>query len=208
MTRPSSGTIARHPTGKKYDRRSAWAEESDFYPDFICHKPKLKLNLTKFNSRQPKTITLDSSTLIVTTTNTNSPILSGVPPSTPITQSPIQVSTPFPLPNPTPRDKKTSTRPALIRYGSFQTTSRSRIFTGIVSIPHPGIAPQTLTLIPITGHLQTFSLRLPPPHLPILVDSLCVLVELTFVIATTNIPELPQPQQESSFGNLGSLANP
>jgi len=205
--KPSSGTIARHRTRKKYDRRSAQAKESDFYPDFVCRKPKLKLNLTKFNSRQQKAITLDSSTLTAITTNTNLPILSGVPPSTPTTQLPTQTSTPSLSLNLTPRDERPSTRPALIRYGPFQTASRSRILTGIVSIPHPGIAPQTLTLIPITGHLQTFSLCLPPLHLPILVDSTHALVELTFVIATTDIPELPQPQQESNFGNLRSLVN-
>jgi len=207
MMKPSFGTIAHHCTRKKYDRRSAQAEGSDFYPDFVCRKPKLKLNLMKFNSRQQKVIILDSSTPTAITTNTNLPISSGVPPSTPTTQLPTQMSTPSPLPNQMPRDERLSTRPTLTRYGPFQTASRSRILTGIVSIPHPGIVPQNPTLIPIIGHLQTFSLRLPPPHLPILVDSTRVLVELTFVIATTNIPECPQPQQESSFGNLGSLAD-
>ena len=214
MMTPSSGIIAHHHTGKKYNRRSAQAKELDFYPDFTCRKPKLKLNLMKFDSKQQKAITeqkmtnSDSSTQIAKAIHTNSLPLSGIPRSTDWdSPSLTPIITCSPLPNLTPRDKRPSTRPALIRYSPFRTISRSRIFTGIVSIPHQGTVPQNPVPVPITGHLRIFNLP-PLPLYPLTPrTSTCVLAELTFVIVTTVTPELPQPQSESIFGDPKSLAN-
>ena len=131
MTTLSFGTIARRHTRKKSDHRSILGEELDFYPDFICRKPKLKWSSMKFDSRQLQIMISNSSTQIAKAINTNSPTLRGKPPST-ISNSPLLTPaySPYPLCNLTPREERLSTRPALNTYGPFRTISRSRTTTG------------------------------------------------------------------------------
>jgi len=208
MMTPSFGTIACHCTGKKSGRKSIPEGELDFYLDFVCHKPKLKWSSMKFDSRQQKATTSNSSILIARAININLPLLSGTPQSTTL-DFPLSIpdTIPSPLHNLTPRDKRPSTRPALNRYRPFRTTSRSRTLIGIVSIPQPEPVPQTIVPIPITGHLQIFNSHPQLLHLLTLLTPTRVFVELTFVTVTIVTPELPQPPLESTFGDPASLAD-
>ena len=197
-------SIARRRTGKKYDRRSAQAEELDFYPDFVCRKPKLKWSSTKFDSRQLQITTSSSSTPIAKAINTNSPTSRGKPQST-ISNSPLLTPaySPYPLHNLTPREERPSTRPALNTYGPFRTISRSRTTIGTLLIPLPEPAPRAPVQIPIIGPRGLpNSLPLSYPFTPL--THALVLVELMFAIVTTVNPELPQPHLTSPFGSPDS----
>jgi len=200
-TIPSSGTIACHRTGKKSDHRSALGEELDFYPAFVCRKPKLKWSSMKFDSRQLQIMTSNSFTPIAKAINTNLPTSLGKPPSTILnTPSLIPAYSPFPLCNLTPREERLSTRPALNTYGPFWTISRSRTTTGTASIPLPKLVPQDPVQIPIIGPRELpSSLPLSYPFTP--PACTLVLVELTFVIVTAINLELPQPHLTSPFGS-------
>jgi len=190
MTKPSFGIIAHHHTGKKSVCKYNRGIELDFYPDFSCHKLKLKWSSTKFNSRQTLTTNSNSSTLTVIPTNISLPILGGNP-SAPSSRSLLSTHPPFhsQLQYLTPLEERLSTRPILTRFRAFPTTSISRTTTGIASIPPqpipsdlPMLTPQVLVQIPITGLPPTSSLHLQPwnPDLP--VPPICAFVALTFVI--------------------------
>jgi len=198
--KPSFGIIACHRTGKKSVRSYNRGIELDFYPDFSCHKPKLKWSSMKFASRQTLTTISNSSTPTVTPTNTNLPILGGNP-SAPSSRSHSSTRQPFhsQLRYLMPLEERPSTRPILPRFRTFPTTSTFRTTTGTVSTPPqltpsdlPTSIPQVPVQIPITGlpptsnsHLQS---RNPdPPTQPI-----CALVALTFVIVILDSLEHPR----------------
>jgi len=134
MTKLSFGTIAHHCTGKRSIRKFNRGIELDFYPNFSCHKPKLKWSSTKFDSRQTLTTTSNSSTPIVTPTNTNSPILGGSQ-SAPSSCSLSSTHPPFhsQLQYLTPSEERPSTRPILPRFRTFPTASTFRTTTGTAS---------------------------------------------------------------------------
>jgi len=189
MTTPSFGIIVCHHTGKKSVCKYNQGIESDFYPDFSCRKLKLKWNLTKFDSRQTQMIS-NLSTLTVTPTNINSPIL-GSNPSAPSSRSPLSIHQPFhfQLHYLTPSEERPSTRPILTRFIPFPIASTSRNTTGTVLIPlwpipsdlpalTPQVPVQTLTTgLPPTSSLHPQPQNLDPPALPV-----CAFVALTFVI--------------------------
>jgi len=134
--KPSFGIIARHYTRKKSVHKYNWGIESDFYPDFSCHKPKLKWSSMKFDSRQTLMTTSNLSTPIVTPINTNLPIL-GSNPSAPFSHFPLSIHQPFhfQLHYPIPSEERPSTRPILTRFIPFPTVSTSRNTTGTALIP-------------------------------------------------------------------------
>jgi len=170
----SFGIIARHHTGKKSVCSYNQGTELDFCPDFSCHKPKLKWNLTKFDSKQTLTMTSNSFTLTVTPTNTNSQTLGGNP-SAPSSHSPSSTRQPFhsQLQYLMPSEERPSTRPILTRFRAFPTISTSRTTTRTASIPPqpilldpPMLTPQVPVQIPITGLPPTSSLHPQNPDPP------------------------------------------
>jgi len=153
----------------------------------------------KFDFRQTLTMISNSSTLIVTPINTNSPILGGNP-SAPSSCSLSSIYQPFhsQLRYLMPLEERLSTRPILTRFRAFPTTSTSRTTTGIASTPPqpiptdlPMLTPQVPVQTPITGLLPTSSLHPQPwnPDLPTL--PICVFVALTFVIVIPGSQEHP-----------------
>jgi len=197
--KPSFGIIAHHRTRKKSVRSYNWGIELDFYPDFSCHKPKLKWSSTKFDSRQILMTISNLSIPTATPTNINLPILGGNP-SAPSSHSLLSTHPPFhsQLRYLTPSEERLSTRPILPRFRTFPTTSTSRTITGTVSIPLqpipldlPVLTPQVPDQTPITG-LPPISSSHPqprnpdPPTLPV-----CAFVALTFVIVIPSNQEHP-----------------
>jgi len=171
----------------------------NFYPDFSCHKPKLKWSSMKFNSRQTLTTTSNSSTPTVTPTNTNSPTLGGSL-SAPSSRSLSSTHPPFhsQLWYLTPSEERPSTRPILTRFRAFPTTSTSRTTTGTaLTLPQPIPSdrlmsiPQVPVQTPITGlpptsNLHPQSQNPAPPTPPI-----CAFVALIFVIVIPSNQEHP-----------------
>jgi len=215
MIKLSFGTIARHHTRKKSVCKFNRGIELDFYPDFSCRKPKSKWNLTKFDFKQILVTISNLSTLTVTPTNTNLPILGGNP-SVPSSCSLLSIHPPFhfQLQYLMPLEERLSTRPILPRFRTFPTTSTSRTITGTASIPPqpipsdlptsiPQVPVQTLiTGLPPTSNLHP-QLRNPdPPTQPV-----CVLVALTFVIVILDSPEHPQRQLVFLSGTQSTVIN-
>jgi len=199
MTKPSSGIIAYHHTRKKSVRKFNQGTELDFYPDFSCRKPKLKWNLTKFDSKQTLTMTSNLSTPTATPINTNLPILGGNP-SAPSSCSHSSTRQPFHflLRYLTPLEERPSIRPILPRFRAFPTTSISRTTTGTALIlpqPIPSdlpvLTPQAPVQIPITGLPPTSSSHPQPRNLDPPTQPVCALVALTFVIVIIDSPEHP-----------------
>jgi len=200
MTKLSFGIIARHHTGKKSVRKFNRGIELDFYPNFSCHKLKLKWSSMKFDSRQTLTMISNLSTLTVTLTNTSSPTLGGNL-SAPSSRSLSSTHQPFhsQLRYLMPLEERPSTRPILTRFRAFPTTSTSRTTTGTASIPPqpipsdlPTLTPQVPVQILTTGLPPTSSShpqpRNPdPPTLPV-----CAFVALTFVIVIPSNQEHPR----------------
>jgi len=189
----------RHRTGKKSVRKFNRGIELDFYPNFSCCKLKLKWSSMKFDSRQTLTTISNSSTPIVTPTNTNSPILGGNP-SVPSSCSLSSIHPPFysQLWYLTPLEERLSTRPILTRFRPFPTTSTSRTTTGTAStLPQltpsdpPVLIPQVPVQIPITGLPPTSSLHPQPWNPDPPTQPVHALVALTFVIVILNNPEHP-----------------
>jgi len=198
--KPSFGIIAHHCTRKKFVCSYNQGIELDFYPDFSCHKPKLKWNLTKFDFKQTLTMTSNSSTLTVTLININLPI-SGGNPSAPSFHSHSSTHQPFhsQLWYLTPLEERPSTRPILPRFRTFPTTSTFRTTTGTASIlpqPTPSdppvLTPQVPVQIPITGLPPTSNLHPQPRNPDPLTQPIRAFVALTFVIVILNSPEHPR----------------
>jgi len=130
------GTTVRQHFGKISLCKFNKGIELDFYPGFSCCKPKLKWNLTKFDSSQSGLLDSNSSTPIVRNTHIPSMPLSGKPLSRTMNS---RLSTPpntlSPSPNPMPRDKNPSTRPNLSEYRLCRITSTFRIITGTALLP-------------------------------------------------------------------------
>jgi len=213
--KPSSGIIACHHTGKKSIRKFNRGIVLDFYPDFSCRKLKLKWNSTKFDSRQTLMTISNSSTPTVTPTSTNLPTLGGSL-SAPSSCSLSSTHLPFhsQLWYLTPLEERLSTRPILIRFRAFPTTSTSRTTTGTASIPpqpiplHPPIlTPQVLVQTPITGlpptsnsHPQPWN---PDPPTP----PIHAFVALTFVIVIPSSQEHPQHPLVFLSGTQSTVIN-
>jgi len=204
-----------HRTGKKSVRKFNQGIESDFYPDFCCRKPKLKWNSVKFDSKQSLSMISDLSTPTATPTNTNLPILGGNQ-SAPSSYSLLSTRLPFhfQLWYLTPSEERPSTRPALIRFRPYPTTSTSRITTGTAStlpqpIPSdlPMLTPQVPVQIPITGPPPTSSLHPPPQNLDPPTLHVCAFVALTFVIVISGSQEHPQCPPVFLSGTQSTVIN-
>src|SRR6266581_5415508 len=68
--KPSSGTTTFRFVQGKSQKPYSKGIELDFYPDFVCRKPKLNWNLTKFDSAQ-QIVELNSSIAIARNTRTS-----------------------------------------------------------------------------------------------------------------------------------------
>jgi len=213
--KPSFGIVVCHHTGKKSVCKFNWGIELDFYPDFSCHKPKLKWSSMKFDSRQTLTTTSNSSTPTVTPTNTNLPI-SGSNPSAPSSRSLLSTHPPFhsQLRYLMPLEERPSTRPILTRFRPFPITSTSRTTTGTAStLPQP-IPSDQLVSIPqvpvqtlITGLPPISNSHPQPRNLDPSTWPICVLVALTFVIVILDSPEYPQRLPVFLSGTQSTVIN-
>jgi len=215
MTKLSFGIIARHHTGKKSVCSYNWGIELDFYPDFSCHKPKLKWSSMKFDSRQTLTTISNLSTPTVTPTNTNSQTLGGNP-SAPSSRSHLSTHQPFhsQLWYLTPSEERLSTRPILPRFRTFPTTSTSRTTTGTaLTLPQPIPLDlpvsilQALVQTPTTGLPPTSNLHPQPRNPDPPTQPICALVALTFVIVILDSPEHPQRPLVFLSGTQSTVIN-
>jgi len=213
--KPSFGIIARHRIGKKSVCKFNRGIELDFYPDFSCHKLKLKWSSTKFNSRQTLTTISNLSIPTATPINTNSPILGGNP-SAPSSCFLSSIHLPFhsQLRYLTPSEERLSTRPILTRFRPFPTTSTSRTTTGTASIPPqpipldpPALTPQVPVQTPITGPPPTFSSHPQPRNPDPPAQPIHALVALTFVIVILNNPEHPRRPPVFLSGTQSTVIN-
>jgi len=215
MTKLSFGTIARHHTGKKSVHKYNRGTELDFYPDFSCHKPKLKWNLTKFNFKQALMMTSNLSTPTATPTNTNLQTLGGNP-SAPSSRFHSSTRQPFhsQLRYLMPSEERPSTRPILPRFRAFPTISTSRTTTGTALIPPqpipsgpPMLTPQVPVQILITGLPPTSNLHPQPWNLDPPAQPVCALVALTFVIVILDSPEHPRRPPVFLSGTQSTVIN-
>jgi hypothetical protein len=76
-TTPSCGIITCLPNTRKSCRVCTTGTEYDFYPGFICQKPKSKWNLTKFDFLRTQENDLSWCILIARNTPTSGPHSSG-----------------------------------------------------------------------------------------------------------------------------------
>jgi hypothetical protein len=121
---PSCGTITYLPNTRKSHRAYITGIEYDFYPNFICWKPKLKWNLTKFNFLKTQENNLDWCIPTVRNTPTSGPRNSG----TLRFETPNQLSStpgflPSPYPHPILWEETLNTRNNSISYWNRPTTS-------------------------------------------------------------------------------------
>src|SRR5712691_4675862 len=202
-TKPSFGIITSQPKPRKSRITFTMGLESDFYPGFTSCKPKLKWNLTKFDSSQtlkpdPDSPSLDKpiglSSVTVKNIPTSGQINFGKLRST-TTNSRLSIPTslPFPLASLTPWEEKLPTRNSWKEPSNNPTIFESTPSTGEVST-----APQRpQNLIP----------RLLPSTTPLPRYLTVVPVKSTFVPVTTGIRTPRLPRLTSSFGNpLASLS--
>jgi hypothetical protein len=170
--------------------------EYDFYPDFICRKPKLKWNLTKFDFLRTQENNLDWCILTVRNTPTSGPWNSGTLLSlTTIQRSSILKSTPSLSPHPIPWEEMPNTRNNLISYWN-------RLMTSL-------LAPSTGILWKVPKQNPDQAVHFPPSSSPhhLCPHSQFASAELTFVGVTTALTHLPLPLT-LSCGNLLRSCSP
>jgi len=169
----------------------------------------------KFDFKQTLTTISNSSTLTVTPTNTNSQTLGGNP-SAPSSRSLLSTHPPFhsQLQYLMPSEERPSTRPILLRFRAFPTTSISRTTTGTASTPPqpipsdlPMLTPQVPVQIPITGLLPTSNSHPQPWNPDPPTQPVCALVALMFVIVILNSPEHPRRPPVFLSGTQSTVIN-
>jgi len=210
-TKPSSGTTLSHHTGRKLSRRSKPDTESDFYLGFSCRKPKLKWNLTKFDSRQTQAENSIRPTFTKSSTVTNgSSRIIGTPafgtptfsPQLPPLSIPLP-TTPSPLHGQTPREETPNT------WNVSSVSSWNQIFSRSI---HPITTAWTvhyppLWLVPLNPVPQAHLSRYigVPERSPFRTTTrIFVSAESTCVVAIAVTPELPPPHLESTSGTPDS----
>jgi hypothetical protein len=196
MTTPSCGIITCPPNTRKSHKAYVTGIEYDFYPDFICRKPKLKWNLTKFDFLITLENNLDWCILTVRNTLTSGPRNSGTLPfETPNSLSLIPGFLPSPYPHPIHWEETPNTRTNLISYWTKPTTS--------LSVPNIGI----LWKVPKQNPNQTahFLLSSSPHHLHQCLQF--ATAESIFAGVTIAPTHLPRPLT-LSCGNLLRSCNP
>jgi len=206
-TKPFSGTTSSRHTGQKSSRRSKQDAESDFYLDFMCRKPKLKWNLTKFDYRQTQVENSLQLTCTGLSTATNESLHIGgttVPgPQISLTHTPLS-SIPLPvLPSPSP--SQIPREETLNTWNVSSVSSWNQIFSRSI---HPITTAWTilyppLWLVPLNpvpqAHLSRY-IGVPERSLFRTTTWIFVSAESTFVVAIAVTPELPPPHLESTFG--------
>jgi hypothetical protein len=134
-TIPSFGIITSPPNTRKSCRIYTTGTEYDFYPDFICRKPKLKWNLMKFNFSRTQENNLNWCIPTVRNTPISGPRSSGTLQfETPKSHSSIPESLPSLSPHQTLWEEMLNTRNNLIHYWNRPTTFSSVPSTGILWI--------------------------------------------------------------------------
>jgi hypothetical protein len=196
MTTPSCGIITCPPNTRKSRRAYTMGTEYDFYPDFICRKPKTKWNLTKFDFLRTQENDLNWCILIVRNTPISGPHSSGT--------SQFKI---WKQPSLTPRflpslslhpilwEEKLSIRNNLISYWNKLTTSLLAPNIGILWKAPKQNPDQAVSFPPSPS----------PHHLHL--RSQIASVESIFAGVTTNLTCLPLPLT-LSCGNLLRSCNP
>jgi len=205
--KPSSGTTSSHHTGQKLSCRSKPDTESDFYLDFTCRKPKLKWNLTKFDSRQTQ---VENSlqltcTNLSTATSESSHISGTTVPGPQISLPPTLVSSiplpvlPSPSPSQIPREETPNT------WNVSSVSSWNQIFSQSIhhittawTVHYPPLWLVPLNPVPQV-HLSWY-ISVPERSPFQTMTRIFVSAESTFVVAIAVIPELPPPHLESTSG--------
>jgi hypothetical protein len=193
---PSCGIITYLPNTRKSRKAYVTGIKYDFYPDFICRKPKLKWNLTKFDFLITPENNLNWCIPTVRNTPTSGPRSSETLPfETPNQLSLIPGFLPSPYLHPIHWKETPNTRTNLISYWTKPTTSLSVLNIGI------------LWKVPKQNPDQTvhFPLSSSPPHLR--QHSQFATVESIFVGVTIAPTHLPRPLT-LSCGNLLRSCNP
>jgi len=210
-TKPFSGTTSFRHTGRKLSCRSKPDIESDFYLDFTCRKPKLKWNLTKFDSRQTQAENSLQLTCTSSSTATNKFLhISGTTaPGPQISLPPTQVSLillpvlPFPSPSQIPREETPNTWNVSSVSSWNQIFSRSiHHITTAWTVHYPPLWLVPLNPVP-QAHLSRYISV--PERSPFRTTTwIFVSAESTFVVAIAVTPELPPPHLESTSGTPDS----
>jgi hypothetical protein len=134
-TTHSCGIITSPPNIRKSRKAYTTGIEYNFYPDFICRKPKLKWNLTKFDFLRTQENDLNWCIPTARNTPTSGPCNSGILQfETPKPPSSIPESLPSLSPHQTHWEETPNTRNNLIRYWNRPTTSLLAPSTGILWI--------------------------------------------------------------------------
>ena len=130
---PSCGIITCRPNTRKSCRAYTTGTEYNFYPNFICWKPKLKWNLTKLDFLRTQENNLSWCIPIARNTPTSGPHSSGTlqfeTPKLPLS---ISESLPSLSLHPTPWEETLNTRNNLICCWNRPTTSLLVPSTGIL----------------------------------------------------------------------------
>jgi hypothetical protein len=191
----SCGIIMSPPNTRKSRRAYTTGIEYDFYPDFICRKPKLKWNLTKFDFLRTQENDLNWCTPTARNTPSSGPHSSGILQfETPKPPSSIPESLPSLSLHQTHWEETLNTRDNLIRYWNRPTTSLLAPSTGILWIVPKQNPDQAVPFLP------SFS-----PHLRL--HSQFASAESIFASAITDPTCLPLPLT-LSCGNLLRSCNP
>ena len=205
--KPSSGIIPSCQSGRKLLPRYKPDTRLDFYLGFLCQKPKLKLNLTKFNFKQSQVeISLQvDSTSLSTPTNESSHIsgvttLGELNSSSPEPSSLIPLPTlPSPSPSQTPREETPNTwNNSNISYWNPTFSCLIQLITTAWTVLHPPLWLVPLKPVPQAHLSQYISIPKGSPFRRM--TWIFVSVELTSVIAISAIPEHHPPHQDSTFG--------
>jgi len=209
--KPSSGTTSSRHIGQKSSRRSKPDTESDFYLDFSCQKPKLKWNLTKFDSRQTQaenSLQL-TCTNLSTATNESLPIGGTTAPGPQIFLPHIQVSLiplptlPSPSPSQIPREETPNTWNVSSVSSWNQIFSRSiHHITTVWTVHYPPLWLVPLNPVP-QAHLSRY-IGMPKRSPFRTMTQIFVSVESTFVVAIAVTPEPHPPHLESISGTPNS----
>jgi hypothetical protein len=193
---PSCGIITCPPNTRKSPRAYTTGTEYDFYPNFICQKPKSKWNLTKFDFLRTQENNLNWYIPTARNTPTSGPHNSGTSPfETLKLPSSIPKSLPSLSPHQIPWEETLNTRNNLIHYWDRPMTSLLVLSTGI------------LWIVPKQNPNQAapFSPSSSPHHLRLC--SQFASAESIFAGVITDLTHLPLPLT-LNCGNLLRSCNP
>ena len=190
------GIITCPPNTRKSYKAYTMGIEYNFYPDFICQKPKSKWNLTKFDFLRTQGNNLNWCIPTVRNTPISGPCNSGTSQFETQKQASLTPgSLPSLSPHPIPWEEKPNTRNNSISYWNKPTTSSSAPNIGILwKVPKQN--PNQAVPFPPSSSPHHLHLR-----------SQFASAELTFAGAITNPTHLPLPLI-LSCGNLLRSCNP